>query len=195
MAQNSENIVIGASGQIFTGPASDDLTLPTDVETDLDSELVEVGTVSDDGVTFTDSRTSEDINSWSSFYPVKSITTGKTGSLEFVCREWNPESVALAFGGGEIDETAGVATYVPAPPQVQDYRALVVQWEDDGGIFRLVSPRGRVSGDVSTNLVRTGPADLPISYQINPAGIPVEDELETNPWYLLTDHPAFATGS
>jgi hypothetical protein len=161
------------------------------VSTALNAAFDEHGFVSDDGVTFRDGKEVEGIPAWQSFYDIRKIVAAKTSGAEFVLKQFNPDNAALAFGGGEVDVSSGVATYTPPPPGEIDERSLVIEWEDGDYTFRLVFPKGMVTDDVESNLVRTASADLPIAYEATPEGAPVEGEPDTFPFYILSDHPAW----
>ena len=192
MAESAESIIIAANATVSTAPYSGSLAFPTSPTASLDAAYSDVGFVSEEGASFTDSQSTDDIRVWQSFYPVRTFVTEKTSSLEFVCKQFDPESVGLALGGGTVTVTGTapneIATYVPPAPEDIDYRSLVLTWEDGGNDFRLVFPRGIVNGDVSVNLARSGSADLPIAYKATPLGAPDANE-ESNAFYLLTNHP------
>src|SRR5262245_26047676 len=111
--QDSSEVVVGANGSVYTAPYSDTLAYPDDVATALASPWVEHGFVSEDGVTLRDSKEIEDIEAWQSFYPIRKIISSKSSGIECVLRQFNPDNVQLAFGGGEISTATGVATYIP----------------------------------------------------------------------------------
>jgi hypothetical protein len=190
MSLDASEVVVGANGRVLVAPA-DSATFPEDMSS-MGAEWVEVGYVSEDGVTFTAGQEIEDIMAWQSFYAIRKVVTGKTVSVEFAMRQWNEDTVVFAFGGGEVTRAAGVATYVPAEPGDLDERAVCVEWEDGADTYRLVLPRGIVTGEVSSNVTRSAAADLPVSFEITPDGLPDGSNIETNPWYLLTDADGFA---
>lgn len=199
MAQTAEEIVVAANGKVWTAPSDEAaLDLPDDVVTALGAAWMEVGFVSEDGVTFTDGRTIEDVLAWQSFYPVRRLVSAKTSTFAFVMRQWDTATVSLAFGGGTVDVSGGGdMIYTPPSPEVIDTRALCVEWQDGDRNFRMVSPRGIVTGDVTANLVRTAAADLPIEYSVTPFGAAGsgDDPLIENAWYLLTDDTDAFTAS
>lgn len=190
MANDATEVVVGASGRVLVGDPTL-VTLPTNVATALAATWVEVGFVSEDGVTFTDSQDINDIPAWQSFYPIRKVVSSKASKLEFVMRQWNETTVPLAFGGGTISRVSGVTTYTPPAPGTIFYRAMVVEWTDGGNTFRLVVPRGLATGEVSSKIVRTDAADLPISFDVVPSGSPVAGQLSTQAWYLLTNDASF----
>jgi hypothetical protein len=189
MAQLSDEVVVGSNGSVYVAPVG--TALPTNIAGALNVAFKELGYVSEDGITFTNGQEIEDINAWQSFYPIRKVVTSKSTSVQFVLRQWNEDTVKLAFGGGTISRTAGVTTYLPPEPGTLDERAMIIEWEDGSETFRLVLPRGLVSGEVESNVVRSAAADLPISFDVTPSGNPVAGNLSTQPWYLVTDSTAF----
>lgn len=189
MTQDASEVVVGANGSVSTAPFG--TALPTNVATALNAAFDEHGFVSDDGVTFRDGKEIEGIPAWQSFYDIRKVVSAKSSGGEFVLKQFNPANAQLAFGGGSVDVTSGVATYTPPPPGEIDERSLVVEWVDGDYTFRLVFPKGMVTDDVESNLNRTNSMDLPIAFEATPEGAPVEDEPETFPFYIISDHPAW----
>jgi hypothetical protein len=128
----------------------------------------------------------ESIRAWQSFYDLRRIIASKEGSLAFQLMQWNGDTVKLAFGGGEVTEPAeGAFLYTPPDPAEIDERMMAVEWEDGDYDFRLIFPKGIVSENVETNIVRTAAALLPITFSLlGQDGVP--------PFLLHTNHPAFA---
>lgn len=189
MTKNADEVVVAANGSIYVGALG--ATAPADITTAVDAaEYIELGYANDDGVTFLDGKTVEDINAWQSFYAIRKIMTAKEGSLSFNLLQWNGATVRLAFGGGTVTEDApGAYLFTPPEPGPIDERSLIVEWQDGTKNYRLIVPRGLVSDNVETNLTKAGAGELPIVF-----GVTGQDGIA--PWYLQTDDPAFApTGS
>lgn len=194
MTQDASEVVVGANGSVSSAPSAG-ATLPDDVDTPLDALFVEHGFVSDDGVTFRDDKEIEGIPAWQSFYDIRKVVAAKTSGAEYVLRQYNPANVKLAYGGGDVDVSGGVATYTPPVPGEIDERALVIEWIDGDYTFRLVFPKGIVTGEVESVLNRTAATDLPIAFEATPEGQPVDGDPETFPFYIVSDHPAWLDGS
>lgn len=198
MAVDASEVVVGASGTVSVAPAG--TAVPTDL-TALAAAWINVGYISEDGITFTGGSNVEDVNAWQSFYPIRKIITGRSAGVEFVMRQWNGENLKLAFGGGQVVTATGGKTYfAPPSPSQLDIRAMVIDWQDGSENYRLVIPRGIVSGDTSTQVVRQSAADLPVSFAAAPntvqttlSATPTAAELATQPWFLVTDTTSFTT--
>lgn len=182
MTANADEIVVGANGKVYVAETS--ATMPTGVSGTMPTGWTDLGFVTEDGVTFTDSKETETIGAWQSFYPVRRIVTSKDASVSFALRQWNKDTVALAFGGGTVTEpTANVFKYTPPDPEDIDERALCLEFTDGSKVYRLVMEKGMVSDAVETQLVRTGAADLPITFSATP-------DSGDDAYYLLTNDSA-----
>lgn len=182
---NAEQIAVAASGHISVAPIG--TTLPTDPTAALDDAFVDLGYVTEDGVTFTAEPTVEDINAWQSATPVRRLVTARALTVTWQGLEWNKDTFALAFGGGTWTEpTSGVYQYdPPADTDALAEYALVIDAADGDKNYRWIVKRGNVTDAVETNLVRSGAALLPVTFSaLTPDG-------EDTAWLFLTDDAAF----
>jgi hypothetical protein len=187
MSELASEVVVGTSGKVWVAATS--ATAPNDASTAMDStEWTELGFVSEAGATFTDSRTMADILAWQAFGPIRRTVTARDQTLAFVLRQWNGATIPFAFGGGSITGSTGDWTYTPPDASTVDERSLVLEWADGDKAYRIYFPRGMVSDAVSTNLVRSGPADLPITFGVITDGI-------TDPYLLFSNDDALAHAS
>jgi hypothetical protein len=186
MAQDATEVVVGANGDVFVAPI--DTTLPADVDDPLDGAFSDaLGFTSEDGVTATDGKTTVNIGAWQSFYPLRTIVTERNFTVAFVLRQWNQDTVSLAFGGGTFEATGSFTKYIPPDPSTIDERVLVVDWADGDDLYRLVVPRCVVSEDVASQVTRTNAADLPITMTVL---APAEGD---DPWFLMTNAVRFSS--
>lgn len=190
MTKDADEFVVASNGSINLGPT--DATMPVDLDP-LDSDFVELGYATEDGVTFADAPTVEDIRSWQSATPTRRLVTERTNSAAFQLQQWNADSFALAFGGGAwsvVDVGPPQITRFdpPAPEDALAEYALAIDWSDGDKNYRLVIPRGNVQEGVETQLTRGGVAVLPITF-----GVLVPDTgLQ---WNLYSDDPAIEVAS
>lgn len=198
MAIDASEVVVGGDGRVYVAPAG--TAVPTSATASLPATWVDVGYISEDGVTFLGGSEQEDINAWQSYFPIRKLITARSAAVEFILRQWNGDTLKLAFGGGSVVTDAGTTYYAAPAPGTVDPRAMIIEWEDGSETYRLVIPRGQVTGDVETQLVRTAAADLPVSFAATPdqapsalSATPTAGELITQAWYLVTDTTSFTT--
>lgn len=184
MAKDVDEIVVGANGTVWTAPVG--TAAPVDEETAPGAGWVDLGYLSEDGVTVNDSKSLEVISVWQLFHPARRIVTERDTTLNFVLRQWSKETIPFALGGADVTTVSpGHHKISPPAPEDIDERALMVDWQDGTKKYRWVVVRGMATEAVETNIVRSGPADLPVGFGINGAD-------GADPWYILTNDPAFA---
>lgn len=177
-------IIVGANGSIFNAPIGS--TVPTGIDVPLSADWVDLGYASEDGVKWTDGKTVQEIKAWQSFYPVRRINSERQGMIAYALMQWNGDTVKLAYGGGSISETSpGNYEYLPPDPSELGESMQAVEWQDGAYDFRLIFPRGMVTENVETNLVRTAASLLPITFALL-------GDAEDAAYRLQTNHPAFA---
>lgn len=186
MAQDATEVVVGQNGDVYVAPVG--TAVPIDVDDPLDPAFSDaLGFTSEDGVTATDGKTTTNIGAWQSFYPLRTIVTDRNFTVAFVLRQWNQDTVSLAFGGGTFTATGSFTQYTPPDPSVLDERVLIVDWQDGDDNYRLVVPRCIVSDDVSTQLTRTTAADLPITMTV------LAPAAGDEPWFWMTNAVRFSS--
>jgi hypothetical protein len=187
---DATQLVVAANGHVSVAPATD-AVLPDDVSTALDSAFVDLGFCDESGVKFIDTNTFSPVAVWQSLYPARQLLTSKETTAAFVLKQWNTDSIELAFGGGAVTVVSGLSTYTPPlPSDAIDYRAAVIEWEDGTLVQRIVIPRCMVTGSVETDLTRTATTDLPLTLSAMPIGAPDIADLSTFAWFLLSNDPA-----
>jgi hypothetical protein len=181
MALDTTEIRVGANGSIHVAPVG--TTLPADSDTALAVDWLNLGYTTEDGVTFARDPSFNDIRGWQSKRTLRKILESETMMASFELIQWNKDTVALAFGGGEVSEpTAGVFRYDFPDPEEMDERAMVISWLDGTITNRLICPRVQVASAIEIQLTRTAETRLA-----------VEAELLDNTTaiaYILTDDPA-----
>lgn len=181
--KTTDQIRVGANGSVFVSPVG--TADPDDINAEWPDGWTDLGFTSEDGVTVTDSKTQETIPVWQLFYAARRIITERDLTLSFALRQWGPDQVRLAFGGGTITEDdTGAYRYTPPSPDFIDERQVGVEFTDGDITYRWIVHRGSVTENVETKIARNAAADLPITIGINGAD-------GEEPWVLLTNDPAF----
>lgn len=123
----------------------------------------------DEGLTFTESTDTEDVRVAESLYAVRTVTTGKTGTVAFAISHINDLTWQLASNGGTITTSGAGATktnkYVPPLAGSEVRKMLAFKSVDDDEI--LIWPQVFNSGGFETS--RSGFADkhtLPTSFSV-----------------------------
>lgn len=179
---SADQIVVGGTGKVYAAVVGS--TAPTNATTALPAAWIDLGYISEEGVTATFGKETETIQAWQSLYPVRRVVTSASAMVKFNLQQWNLTTVPFALGGGTVSEpTAGIFKYVPADPATIDERALVVEWTDGSRHYRLYFPKGMVVDAVETNITRTASSELPITYEATPTS-------GTNAFNLFTDDTA-----
>ena len=186
MANDADNLVVGANGRVLVAAVG--TTAPTDVATAYAAGWAELGYISEDGFTWNNTKTIEDVPAWQEHYPIRRIVTARSAALSFSIMEWTLAGMEFAFEGNITEPSAGVFKLEPPDPEDLDERALSVEWQDDTEIYRLTFPRGIVIGDVEVTFSRSAPALLPVEFSaLGTAGV--------KPWTLLSNNDAMDPGA
>ncbi len=181
MGLDKDQIRVASKGQVFVAPAG--TALPTTEESVLNGAFVGLGYTTEEGVTLNYEQETEGIKAWQRKGDIRKIVTARNLSVGFQGMQWNADTFALAFGGGEWTEVEpGHHRYDPpgGEDSLTEY-AMVLDFQDGDVKFRLVIERGSISDSVETNLVNNAAAVLPVTF----AALEVDDE-EDRPWFLLT---------
>lgn len=179
MAFDPRNILIAGTGELNVAPEL--TTLPTTLDGTLDPAFVGVGYSTEDGAKFTDSKSTNAVRPWQSFYPVRYHVTERDAMIETTLLEWNSATTLLAFGGGEITEVnPGEFTYTPPPPETIDVRAVVLDIVDGAVRYRWCIARAFVTSNTESDFAKTGPALLPVTLMAMANG-------DEDPWFFITN--------
>lgn len=157
-------LVVGQTGQVYVAPLG--TTLPTAVDTALNAAFVGLGYITEDGVSFSASKETQDIGAWQALDPLRTIVTSRVVQATFGLQQWNEDTVPLAFGGGTVTGSTGAWKYeLPDPEDGLDERAMVIDVQDGDNNFRFVLPRGVVTEAVETQFQHGASAVLPITFK------------------------------
>lgn len=181
MALDATEVVIAGSGHVYT--ADEATALPTDLTTP-GVGYTELGYTTDDGVTYSRSRQTDDLAVWQSYDAVRTITTGATTEISFVLRQFNPDNVLAAFGGGTFTQGTGGDPGVLVLPSPSDVgvQVLIVDAIDGASTVRWVFERVQVGGDIEINMQSGDAMNLPITFR----GL-----ASTNQPEIRSNHPAW----
>jgi hypothetical protein len=193
MALDANNIVIAKGGRVYFAESGTALPAATDPRTTLNAGFVDAGYITEEGVSTSGTPDILEVLTWQGARPARREVQRRDFSLSFSILEWKAENLVLAFGGGEVIQTAaGVGSYnFPADQDALDELSMVVDWEDLGHEWRLIWERGNVSEAAESSLIRTGASALPVTYSVLDGETLTNSEGNIVPGRIVSDHPEF----
>ena len=136
MANVAENVVVGSTGGVYFGPIG--TALPADIDEPLNVALVEVGYITEAGLTQSETESLTKIKAWQNADVVRIIQTEHSATFKFVMQETNPNSLALFYGSnyaaGQVSIKAGQKVH----------SAFVIEVEDGDNHIRYTIADGQV---------------------------------------------------
>ena len=185
-AKDTGETRVAGTGSVYIAAYADvSAALPTAHNSTLDSNFVELGYTTEDGVTFKDEPTIERKGAWQSFYPVRILETARMAMASFVLEQWNTDTLRVATGGGTVTTAATGSKLTPHAAGTVSEWALVIDVTDGTITDRYVLPKCITVNAFETQLTRTDLAQLP-------AELEAIGEDGVDPWYMFTsDTTAF----
>ena len=136
-------------GAIHAAPVG--TTLPTDASAALDAAFSSLGYVSEDGVTNSNSPSSENIKAWGGDI-VLNLMTEKLDNYSFTLIEaLNVEVLKFVYGDANVTGTLATGISVKANSVVPDPKSIVIDMiMTDGALKRVVMPSAYITevGDI-----------------------------------------------
>ena len=176
--ENTQEVQVAAGAFVGFAPAG--TAMPALAAADPIAPWTDLGYITEDGITFTHSRESENFGAWQSPTPIAVLVTALTDTFAFGLRQWSQDVFKFVFGIG----VSAAKSFQPAKQGVPSW-ALLLKWDWLAYPSQLYIPRGTITGDSEAVLARTAPSDLAVEVVSTPSGAePI--------WDFHTDHPAFA---
>lgn len=153
MANNSvANVTAGkpkVGGAIYRAPIG--TTIPTDATTALDGAFVNMGFVSEDGVTNSNSPESDELKAWGGD-TVLNLQTAKPDTFKYTLIEaLNTEVLKHVYGDDNVTGTLSTGITIKANSEDQEEQIIVIEMALKGDVLkRIVIPDGKVTevGDI-----------------------------------------------
>lgn len=150
---DSKNVTTGkpkVGGSIFAAPIG--TALPTDTSTELNEAFKDLGYISEDGVTNSNSPTSDSVKAWGGNI-VLNTSTEKPDTFAFTLIEaTNEDALKVVYGDKNVTGTIEAGMTIKANADEAEEREFVFDMILKGGTAkRIVIPRGKVIeiGDIS----------------------------------------------
>lgn len=166
----SSNVTAGkpaAAGAIFVAPVG--TVLPTDTTTALDAAFAELGYVSEDGITNSNSPENDNIKAWGGD-TVLSVQKSKDDTYKYKLIEaTNVNVLKFVYGDNNVSGTLSTGITIQANSDEAEYRSVVIDMIMKGGIAkRVVLPSCKVTeiGDIVYN------DSEPVGYDVTVTCVP-----------------------
>lgn len=159
MALNADNVRVGLTGRIYMAPKGS--TAPTDLDTAWTAAWLDLGYMSEDGVSLEYSTDVEDINAWQSLSPVRRVLTSVDMTMGFTAIELKTRTITAYFPGATMTDVSGTVHKldIPSAPGPQEF-AFGLEWVDGTVKNRLIIPRGEITERGTITVGRSEPVAL-----------------------------------
>lgn len=159
MTQNADNVAVAVTGQMMVAPVG--TALPVSATSAINAAFVDLGFLSEDGITETIDETVNDIRAWQGGQVVRKVRVGHDLMYEFTMIEQNADTLKAYYG----NFAAGVV-------QVKADQGVVQAWildiDDGAEDFRVVIPKGQVTARGPVTYVNGGAIAYPVTVTCYP---------------------------
>lgn len=164
MATSSANVRVAVSGEVLVGLTT--ATAPTGTG-GTTTGFNGLGYVSEDGVTETRDRSSDDIKAWQNSATVRTVVTDASLTYSFTLIETKKETVELYYG---TTVTSGVSdgTFIVVPSNTGGRKSFIIDVIDGAELIRTYVPSGEVT-EVGDRVYASGE---PIGYEVTITAYP-----------------------
>ena len=172
MTLNANAVKVAGTGEVYIGAA--DAAAPAIASTPTGG----LGYTTPEGVTFTMSRDTSDIDGWQAS-KIRTVTNAEPTTVAFTLIQTSQTTLPVVFGGG----TATAIGYTPPAEGTNTVRSMTVRFVDGSYTYQYHFPRVQIEGDVSFSLTRSDAVGYGITFGV----------LANTPrWTLATDDPNFS---
>jgi len=188
---NANNIVVAQMARVYLAPVG--TPAPAGPATVMAAAWREVGLFTPDSLSWSTDPSFEEVRSHQSNFPTRRFQTEDAATMEVDLQEWTGENFKAVYGGGTVtvvpaqtDPVAIPEHYRYSPPAVggRSTVAACIEIIDGAKHYRRMIPRCEQSEGVEQSFERTSESTLPLRLSV--LGSDLGD-----PWYDLTDDPAF----
>lgn len=177
-----ERIVI--PGRLRLWLADGTATAPTTAVSAMPSGWRDVGLTQPEGTEFVRGFEQVSVMSHQSDYPTRKGVTSRTGRINANLQEWSGDNFAATLGGGTVTEVStGVYKYSPPAGNNEELQACL-EVIDGTKHYRYIVPSCALAEGFTQSLAKTAESVLPLQ-------LDVQGQDGVDPWYVITDDPAF----
>lgn len=158
MATDSSKVRVAVTGAVSVGATT--AAAPTGTSGTL-TGFNDLGLISEDGVTETRDRSTDDIKAWQNGATVRTVVTDGTLTFNFTLLETKKETVEL-FYGTTVTAAASDGSFVVVPTATGGRKSFVLDVVDGAELIRVYVPQGEVT-EVGDRVYSNGE---PIGYEV-----------------------------
>ncbi|MFD9629794.1 phage tail tube protein [Streptomyces violascens] len=182
MSLNANAVRVAITGAAYV--AAPKSKLPTDATTAWDAAFTDIGWISDDGITESNSADTSEVKGWQGGQTVRKVISSSEMTFQFTAIETSKTVLELYHKGSKVVTTSGksvLAIKAPGP----DRRSFGFDVIDGNSHIRIVVPDGEVTetGDI------TYKGDEAIGYELTVTAYPGADGTVA---LKYSDDPAWA---
>jgi len=137
MALTANNVVVGVTGAVYAGPTA--TAAPTSASSALAAGFVDLGYVSEDGVTITPDRSTASVRAWQNADLIRESVTESTLTYKFMLLESSAAVMATYFGTAAV---SGKTAY--SPSSTGGKQSFVIHIVDGATKHRHYIPVGEI---------------------------------------------------
>ncbi|MGW1836318.1 phage tail tube protein [Streptomyces sp. NPDC002067] len=184
MPLNANAVRVALSGAAYVGPSG--TVGPTDSESTWPAAVTDIGWISDDGITESNSSDSTEIKGWQGGQTVRKVISSSEMTFQFTAIETSKAVLELYHKGSKVITTSGKSVLAVKAPGA-DRRFFGFDVIDGDSHVRIVIPDGEVSetGDI------TYKSDEAIAYELTITAYP---GLDGTVAFKYSNDPAWASG-
>jgi hypothetical protein len=189
---DATRIVVAQMARVWLAPVG--TPAPVDPVVAMPTPWRDVGLFTPDSLGFSTDPSFEEVRSHQSNYPTRRFQTEDAATASVDMQEWSGPNFQAVFGGGTIVEVpaspgppAVALHYKFSPPQIggRETVACCLEIIDGNKHYRRLIPRCEQSEGVEQTFEKTSESTLPLRLSVLGADI-------GDPWYDISDDPAFA---
>lgn len=178
MSLTSSNVRVAVTGAVYVAPTA--TAAPTAADATLNVAFKDLGYVSEDGVTETRDRSTNEIRAWQNADLVREVVTDSSLAYSFTLIETKLETIEL-FYGGTVDDTDGSIGIVPSATGGR--HSFVIDVIDGTDLIRIYLPSAEIT-EVGDQVYQSGEA---IGYEVTVKGYPVSGVTATKFFSALVE--------
>jgi hypothetical protein len=160
MAQTASEVRVGVDGVVSSAPLA--TAAPTGVDSALNVAFVDLGYVSEDGVTESNTVGTEKVRAWQGNAVVRTLITEGETTFSFTLLQTNASTLAEYYGleSADIDDATG--SFVSSATVDRPRRSYVIDVVDGDELIRKYVADGQVT-EVGDQVFQNG---APIGYEV-----------------------------